>query len=331
MSRTLGLGRGGDAKQGVLARVIARSGWAQRIRPAFAARVLTILAALSSTYGAHSGALGQTLERIAETKTLRIGFLVDQAPFSSKGSDGMPGGYAIELCDKVADEISRRIQGVRKTYLENRITDGFAALEAHQLDLLCGALTITLGRREMVDFSQPIFFTGAGAVLRDDSPRDLRELFLGERTISAPRSPELHPFASSRVGARTGTTTETLLRRVIADEHYSATVVDFESHAEGLVALGAGDIDAYFADRALLVSLLNTKGAPSGFIVGSRLFTHEPYGIAMRRGDTELRLLVDQVLSRTFATPEFATLLMRYFQKAATPIRDQILLQSIPE
>jgi ABC-type amino acid transport substrate-binding protein len=159
----------------------------------------------------------------------------------------------------------------------------------------------------------------------------MRELFLNQRIISRPRSPELRPFSRSSIGVRTGTTTEAVLQRTIETEGYRADIVGFATHAEGLAALESHEIDAYFGDRALLVGLLDKARDASRLVVGSRLFTREPYGIAMTRGDSALRLLVDRTLSRFFASPEFAQLLAGYFGEQAGDIQAQILAQSIPE
>ncbi len=276
-------------------------------------------------------AAAQTLDRIAAAKTVRLGFIGDHAPFASKSDGGAPVGYAIDICNRVVEEIGHSIDGVKPTYVEMTLADALEAIASDRIDLLCGAITVTLGRRETVDFSQPIFLTGAGGLLRSDSPRDLRELFLGERTISPPRSPELRPFATSRVGVRAATTTEVILRRRVAEEGYGAEIIGFETHAEGLAALEARRIDAYVGDRVLLIGLLGSARNPSGLIVGSRLFTREPYGIAMKRGDSDLRLLVDRTLSHFYTTQEFTALLVKYFADQAPSIQAQIAAQSLPE
>lgn len=276
-------------------------------------------------------AAAQTLERIAATKNVRIGFIADQAPFASAGADNIPAGYAIDLCTAIVTAIGRTVDGVKATYVETTLADAFDALAADKIDLLCGAVTVTLGRRASVDFSQAIFLTGASALLRTDSPRDLRELFLGERTISPPRSPELRPFATSRIGVRAGTTTEAALRRAVLEGGYGAEIVEFATHSDGLEALETREIDAYFGDRALLIGLLDSARHPGRLMVASRLLTHESYGIGMKRGDTEFRLLVDRSLSEFYATPEFFALLVTYFGAQAPDIRAQILAQAIPQ
>jgi len=168
------------------------------------------------------------------------------------------------------------------------------------------------------------------AVLRRDSPRDLKELFTGERTISPPRSPELRPFATSRVGVRAGTTTEAVLREAILAGHYGAEVVALDGHGEGIAALRARDIDAYFADRALLIGAL-ADIRDENLVLSPRLLSHDFYGIAMKRGDADLRLLVDRTLSAFYATPQFTALLTKYFGDQAEPIGAQIRAEALPQ
>ena len=81
----------------------------------------------------------------------------------------------------------------------------------------------------------------------------------------------------------------------------------------------------------MLIGLLGAARDPSGLIVGSRLFTREPYGIAMKRGDADLRLLADRALSQFYATREFTELLLKYFGEQAPAIQAQILAQSASE
>ena len=290
-----------------------------------------LLLAAVALAGASAAVPAQTLDRIASTKTVQIGFVAEQAPFAFKGADGTPTGYAIDLCAVVVRAIGRRVEGVTARYVETTVADAFDAVAAGRIDLLCGAITATLDRRASTDFSEPIFLTGMSALMHVHSLRNLRELFFGDREISPPRSPEMRPFATMRIGVRLGTTTETVLRRAIERGKYEAAIVGYTAHADGLEALESRDIDAYFADRALLIGLLAKARDPSSLVLGARIFSREPYAIAMRRGDADMRLLVDRALTEFYGTPQFAVLLERYFGAEAPAIAAQILTLSTPE
>jgi ABC-type amino acid transport substrate-binding protein len=199
------------------------------------------------------------------------------------------------------------------------------------MDLLCGAITATLQRREKVDFSEPFFMTGMTALLRVSGSQDLRELFSGGRETSPPRSRELTPFAVPRIGVRAGTTTEAILRGALQNGGYKAEIIDFPGHAEGLSAMESGAIDAYFADRGLLIGLMTSAKDPSKLVVGSRLLSREPYGIALKRGDADFRLLVDRALSRVYQTQQFGGLLSKYFGSEAPVVAAQLFVLSLPD
>jgi polar amino acid transport system substrate-binding protein len=290
-----------------------------------------LFVAAAALAGSSATSLAQTLDRIAETNMVRIGFVADQAPFAFKGADGTPAGYAIDLCTAVVRALGKRVPGVTPRYVETTLPDAVGAVAAGRIDLLCGAVTATLGRRETVDFSEPIFLTGMSALMHVHSLRNLRELFFGGREISPPRSPEMRPFATMHIGVRMGTTTETVLRRAIESGGYEVAIVGYPAHADGLEALESGEIDAYFADRGLLIGLLAQARDPSSLVLGARVFSREPYAIAMQRGDADMRLLVDRALTEFYETPQFAGLLRRYFHNEAPAIEAQILSLSLPQ
>lgn len=287
-----------------------------------------VLAGILLGISAYTAAAAQTLDRIAQKGTIRIGYISDEEPFSFKKKDDNPTGYAIDLCGKIADAVGRKVANLKRDYVETALADGFDAVKSGQIDLLCGALTINLGRRQSVDFSQPIFITGASALLRKDSPDYLMTLFLDKRLaqVSAKPAP-----ATSTIGVRANTTTGATLREALGSDVLKTRIAEFATHQDGLVALENHKIDAYFADRALLFDLASHARNPSTLAIGNRLFTHEPYGIALRQDDSAFRLLVDQTLTETYQSDDFANLLTTYFGEEGPILRREIMMQSIPQ
>lgn len=287
-----------------------------------------VLAGLALGLTAHMTAAAQTLDLIAQKGTIRIGYISDEAPFSFKNKDGILTGYTIDLCGKIADAVTQKLPQVKRDYVEITLADGFDAVKNGQIDLLCGAITINLARRETVDFSQPIFLTGASALLRKDSPEYLQILFLDKRPTQAAdtKSP-----SKSIIGVRADTTTGATLREALGPDVPQTRVADFATHQDGLNALEDHKIDAYFADRALLISLAAHARNPSALAIGDRLFTHEPYGIALRQNDSTFRLLVDRTLTEFYQSDDFPKLLKTYFGDEGLVLRSEIMTQSIPE
>ncbi|NEI70451.1 transporter substrate-binding domain-containing protein [Rhizobium lusitanum] len=287
-----------------------------------------VLAGIVLGISACAASAAQTLDLIAQRGAIRIGYVSDEAPFSFKKKDGNPTGYAIDLCGRIADAVASKVANLKRDYVETTLADGFDAVKSGQIDLLCGALTINLGRRQNVDFSQPIFLTGASALLRKDSPDYLMVLFLDKMPtqVSARQAP-----ATSTIGVRADTTTGATLRDALGPDIPRTRIADFATHQDGLSALENHKIDAYFADRALLFDLASHAHKPSALVIGNRLFTHEPYGIALRKDDSAFRLLVDQTLTETFQSDDFTKLLSTYFGEEGPILRREIMMQSIPQ
>lgn len=274
-------------------------------------------------------AAAATLDTITERSSVRIGYIADEAPFSSSKAGANPTGYAIDLCGKIADEIEHQVPQLKREYIETTLASGFDAVKNGEVDLLCGAITVNLKRREIVDFSQPIFLTGATALLRKDLPNYLQTLFLEKPAV---RAVSEHVASTRVIGVRANTTTGVTLREALATQVSKTKLADFQTHEDGLAALEDRKIDAYIADQALLASLASRARDPSSLEIGDRLFTHEPYAIGLRRDDADFRLLADRALTAFYLSDDFLPLLESYFGAEAAPmLHTQIIMEHVPD
>ena len=250
--------------------------------------------------GAAATAPAATLDKIRESGSLTLGIRDDAAPFSSIDQNGKAAGYSISLCDAIADFVRETLDmnGLAIEFVTVSTDDRFDALADGRIDLLCGATTLTLGRREVVDFSLPTFATGSSVLYRAGGPASFTEL------------------VGQKVGVRGGTTTDDGLKRALGEAGIEAEVVPVDSHEAGLAALEQGDIAAYFADRAILVMLARQSQSPELLVISRRFFSFEPYALAMRRGDSAFRLMVDRALVRIYSGPAISNIYQAHFGKA---------------
>jgi ABC-type amino acid transport substrate-binding protein len=260
---------------------------------------LTFGAALLLAAGAHA----QTLERVRATGTFKIGYREDAAPFSFKNTLGEPAGFSVELCRLIAVEVKQALglEEITLEYVPVGTEDRFQAVQQARIDILCGATTVTLSRRELVDFSLFTFLDGAAVLLRADGPEDLKGL------------------TGEKIGVRGATTTEDALRNILAELDMDAEVVTVASHNEGLRQLEAGEIAAYFGDQAILIFLATGSDAPENLKLSDRQFTFEPYALALTRGDDDFRLLVDRTLARIYRSGTIDQLFTNAFGPKADP------------
>ncbi len=265
----------------------------------FLARAATILLSLALA----TAAAADTLSRVKESGTLRLGVRTDAAPFSYTNALGEPAGYSVLLCREVALAVKDAL-GLAKlplTYVPVSAENRFAAVAEGRVDLHCGASTITLSRRKLVDFSLPTFIDGASVAFRADGPGSFDEL------------------AGHKVGVRAGTTTEEALRNTLSETGIGAEVVPVTDHADGLAKLESNTISAYFADRSILVSLVGNSSSRDQLRLSQKFFSYEPHGLAMARNDADFRLVVDRTLARLYRSGLIEELFRASFGEQASP------------
>jgi ABC-type amino acid transport substrate-binding protein len=254
-----------------------------------------------------------TLDRLRASGVIKIGYRSDAPPFSYASSVDEPAGYTVALCREVAARIKEQLKLDKLSieYVPVGAEDRFKAVEDGKIDLLCGATTATLARRERVDFSLPTFVDGASVLLRADGPQTFGDL------------------EGRKVGVRAGTTTEEALANTVKDLKILVETVAVKDHKDGLAKLLNDEIGAYFADRAILFFLMAGSGAPEKLFLSEQQFTYEPYALALRKGDDAFRLEVDRALSRIYRSGAIATVFSSAFGASAKPTRELSALYRI--
>jgi polar amino acid transport system substrate-binding protein/glutamate/aspartate transport system substrate-binding protein len=270
--------------------------------------------ALVLALGAGSVAAGEVLDRIRDGGTVRFGYREDAAPLSYLDENETPAGYSVLVCEAVAASLGRQLGRElavdwRPVTAENR----FDKVAAGEIDLLCGAATITLARRERVDFSLPTFVDGAAVML----PRDAE--------------PEFDALAGKKIGVHAGTTTEAILGNSLKAKGMQAEVVPFDSHDAALAALEEGKVDAYFADQSILFGLFFASDLSESLVVSENTLTVEKQGLAMPRGDGDFRLAVDRALSELYTSGKMAEFFATAFPGATPGAALEALFLLAPE
>ena len=107
-----------------------------------------------------------------------------------------------------------------------------------------------------------------------------------------------------KIGVLAATTTAKGLLKVLQRTGVNAEVIPVSSHGEGFEKLKKGELSAYFGDRAILVTLFRRNQQDGDIGISSKLFSIEPYALALPHGDSAFRLAIDTALSKTYRSPE---------------------------
>lgn len=272
-------------------------------------RLLALVVALVA--GGEAAAAG-TLERVRDSGVFRIGYRADAKPYSYRNERGQAAGYVVDLCLEVAKALG---PNVRAEFVQVAPNQRFEAVRDGQADILCDPSSVTLARREMVDFSLPTFLDGAAVLSRTSKPVRVFE-----------------DFAGKRIGVLQATTTEQTLRGSLDELTVKATIVPVRDHRSGFSLLSDDKIDAYFADRGIVMGILQEGGWP-GFEVSKSYFSYETYALALPRDDGAFRLLVDKTLAQLYRSGKINAILEKTFGRGQPPdmLKAMFLINSLPE
>jgi len=245
----------------------------------------------------------QTLEKIARSGSITLGFRADAVPFSFAGADDRPAGFSVDLCKRVVSGLAAqlRLPALKMVWVPVTAQDRLTQVTEGKVDLECGTTTVTLGRQRQVDFSLITFLDGGA--------------FLARAGGKAPQNPQ--DLRGARVGVSAGTTTEKALRRMVADSGSAAEIVPVKSHVDGVNLLLEGKVAMYAADRTVLIGLLVNAGRDKLQLLDF-MFSYEPYALTMRR-DPDFRLAVNRELAEVFRQGEIAAVYRRWFGQFGEP------------
>jgi glutamate/aspartate transport system substrate-binding protein len=289
-----------------------------RVASTFFALFVSLVAVAMQTSSAQSQAAqnqsaqipaDSRLKSIVDTKTIRIAYRTDAAPFAFANDRGEPSGFSLDLCQRVTKSIAQQfgLQDLKIEWVPVTVQTRFTVITDNKADIECGSSTVTLGRMKQVDFSNYIFVESTGVVVA--------------------RASNVHVFADmtgKKIAVIAGTTNERAVNEQNSAHGLNLTVVPVKNRDEGIAALQAGKVDGYASDKLLLVGA-QIKNADA-FVMLPDDLSVEPYAIAMPRGDWALRLAVNTGLAQIFRSGQVVDVFKRWFSEI--DLRPGILLGS---
>jgi polar amino acid transport system substrate-binding protein len=235
-----------------------------------------------------------------EAGKVRIGYRSDAEPFSFERA-GEARGIVVEMCRKIAADVavSYGLETKEPEFVAVPAQDRFAALHRGDIDLLCDSSTLNLERMACFGHTLLTFVSGPSLAVR----------------VSDAAAPSAKVI---KVGVLKGSSTELILHRdrtlneLSARFGWKAADIEtqtFPTYEQGFKALLAGNLDAFFADREILLKRFFGERSVE---VLDRYFSYEPYTIFTRPNDRDLIFAADQTLTRIFSSVEIHQMLRKY-------------------
>ena len=204
---------------------------------------------------------------------------------------GQPSGFDVDSLNWIAKKM-----GFTITHKPIAWDGIITALQVKQIDMVGSGKSITEKRRKMVDFSNPYWTVSRVFLVKKDSaltPADI----LSKKI---------------KLGVQRGTSEADAIQQEQKAKGYPFELRFYESAPLAVEDLLNGRIDA-----ALMDSLPAEDAIAKGKDV-KKAGTHgEPdeFGVALRKGDTELRRIVDEGYKQLMADPYWKELQKKYLSK----------------
>lgn len=286
--------------------------------PRTASLLIALLLVLSADLSAE--VVEPTLDKIARTGEIVLGYRTDSTPLSFQDADGQPAGYSVDLCRKIAGRVKEHFAGkdIDAKFVAIPTGERISAVVDGRIDIECGSTTITLSRQEQVDFSLPTFVTG-GSLLSMAST--------GIRGMT--------DLGGKKVGVIKDTTTVEQLRKHLAENAIEAEVVVVANRSEGMQQLNDGSVHAFASDQIVLIGQVIQSREPTRYSLMAEIFSYEPYGLVVRRNDADFRLLVNRAISELYRDGEHTDIFYKWIGRLGIKVPPVVAamyqLSALPE
>lgn len=229
---------------------------------------LLFLTALAAAAAIMTGCSGKESSSEAggdsqEQEVLTVAMELAYPPFETKDEQGNPSGVSVDFMKDFGEYIGKEIR------IENISFDGLIpSLQTGKADMVMSSMTITEERKETVDFSEPY----ANALLAVLTNKDSQITSVDDLNQEG-----------KKVAVKTGST-----GYLYAQEHLkSAEIIALQDESACVMEVSQGKADGFIYDQLTIYrnwqNNLDTTNAV--FIPFQNV---EPWGIAVKKGNTEL-------------------------------------------
>jgi len=205
-------------------------------------------------------------------------------------------GYDIELVTKILTDAGYKVE------VRNMDFDSLqGALTSNSIDVIAAALTITVNRSLVMNFTTPYFDSNQSVLINHNNNPNL--------TINS-----THGFvAISKVGAQRGTTGEIWIQ-----DNLIAKGIINESQYEPYVLYtsAVSDLDINRIQAVVLDSpVAKVFEGKNGKNITMNIITNEQYGFAVQKGNTTLLNVLNTGLAQLKGSQYLADLKVKYFER----------------
>jgi glutamate transport system substrate-binding protein len=227
---------------------------------------------------------GTTMARLNEAGKITVGTKIDQPGFGLMNPQtNVPEGFDVEIAKLIAAKLG--IDADKITWTETVSANREPFIQNDQVDIVVATYTINDARKQVVDFAGPYYEAGQDIMVAKGNPEKIE-------------GPE--DLAGKKVCSVEGSTPAQNIR----DKYPEAQLITYDVYSKCADDLKNGNVQAVTTDNVILTGLV--AGSPDDFELVGNPFTKEPYGVGLKKGDTEFRSFINDVLEESFDNGDWA-------------------------
>lgn len=219
---------------------------------------------------------GSTMARLAEAGTMTVGTKFDQPLFGLVGPDGTPVGFDVEIAKIIAGELGIAPDKIEWTETVSANRETF--IEEDRVDIVVATYTINDDRKQVIDFAGPYYLAGQSLMVRADDDSIKSEADLTGKIVCS---------AEGSTPAKN-----------IEENFPDAELRTFSQYTDCLDPLRNGQVDVLTTDNVILAGYV--AESPDDFKLAGEQFTEEPYGIGLKKDDTDFRNFINDTLEAAY-------------------------------
>jgi glutamate transport system substrate-binding protein len=223
-------------------------------------------------------AAGSTMQKLKDAKKIKVGTKFDQPGFGLKGLDGKPAGFDVEIAKIIANELGLTNDQIEFSESPSAVRE--QVIEQGTVDIVVATYTINDTRKQRISFAGPYYEAGQTIMVRNN-----------ESDITGPDS---FKTTNKKVCSVTNSTPANNIKKYLTDA--AQQLVLFDTYQKCVDALSGNQVDAVTTDNVILLGFISKNEGK--FKLAGDTFTKEPYGVGLKKDDTDFRNFINDSLEK---------------------------------
>ena len=256
-------------------------------------KMLLLLSCIALSLLAASAFAGDgSWDKVKKDGKLVIGLDDSFPPMGYRQADGKLVGFDIDAAEEVGKRLDIKIDWQPTAW------DGVIhSLDAKKFDCIWNGMTITDERAKQVAFSKPYIMDGQIAIVN-----------FKEKRFKA-----LTDLKNFKAGTQKGSSGIQAVKKLA---NAPSELKEYEDYPKALLDLEAARIDVVVVDNVTGRDMIAKR--PGKFKIIPGMISKEPFGVAFRKGDTDLREKVQQTLDTMVKDGTLAKISRKWFAEELT-------------